>query len=68
MTYFPRFPLRYNPNFTFIVMETTDIYVCPIEIEESAPQWVAREAPLSDPPATARSTDSYSKLTNGGKR
>ena len=68
MTYFPRFPLRYNPNFTFIVMGTTDIYVCPKEIEESVPRWVGSEPPSSDPLAAARGADSYSKLTNGGKR
>src|SRR5262245_57176613 len=47
-------------------METTDIYVCPTEIEESAPRAAASEAPSATPPATAH-TDSYSKLTNGGK-
>src|SRR5262245_60305555 len=48
-------------------METTDIYVCPTKIKESAPRAAASEASSAAPPATAR-TDSYSKLTNGGKQ
>src|SRR5262245_4134950 len=47
-------------------METTDIYVCPTKIEESAPRAEASAAPSAAPPAKAR-TGSYSKLTNGGK-
>src|SRR6266540_4707813 len=49
-------------------METTDIYVCPTEIEESVPRAVASESQSAAPPATARCADSYSKLTNGGKQ
>src|SRR5262245_26264358 len=48
-------------------METTDIYVCPTEIDESAPRAAASEAPSAALPPTAR-TDSFSKLTNGGKQ
>src|SRR5262245_47420609 len=65
MTYFPRFPLgiiRLLPH-----GNERHSYM-PTEIEESVPRAVASRSANGDPLATARGTDSDSKLTNGGKQ